>query len=116
MRTTLHFNAFYLRLKLRTKKIIDLSVQYSRSEAVFCVCEREDIKKKMVLFGHILLLCLLIMSNFYLVNEKQRLDFGSRTHRTPEMSAMHQDTSSDLRVVYEKLKSILEVQFFFVLV
>ncbi|XP_047942473.1 hexokinase-1-like [Salvia hispanica] len=29
--------------------------------------------------------------------------------RTPEMSAMHQDTSSDLRVVYEKLKSILEI-------
>ncbi|KAG6415803.1 hypothetical protein SASPL_123221 [Salvia splendens] len=33
--------------------------------------------------------------------------------RTPEMSAMHQDTSSDLRVVYEKLKIILEVQFVF---
>ncbi|CAA0822391.1 Hexokinase-1 [Striga hermonthica] len=29
--------------------------------------------------------------------------------RTPEMSAMHQDTSSDLRVVDEKLKNILEV-------
>ncbi|KAL6563277.1 hexokinase A [Orobanche hederae] len=29
--------------------------------------------------------------------------------RTPEMSAMHQDTSSDLRVVDEKLKNIFEV-------
>ncbi|KAK6128003.1 hypothetical protein DH2020_038250 [Rehmannia glutinosa] len=29
--------------------------------------------------------------------------------RTPEMSAMHQDTSSDLRVVDEKLKNILEI-------
>ncbi|KAH6801495.1 hexokinase 1 [Perilla frutescens var. hirtella] len=29
--------------------------------------------------------------------------------RTPEMSAMHQDTSSDLKVVDEKLKSILEI-------
>ncbi|KAG9141128.1 hypothetical protein Leryth_001626 [Lithospermum erythrorhizon] len=29
--------------------------------------------------------------------------------RTPEMSAMHHDTSSDLRVVGEKLKKILEV-------
>lgn len=44
--------------------------------------------------------------------EKQRLDLDP-ARRTPEMSAMHQDTSSDLRVVYEKLKIILEVEFVF---
>ncbi|KAL3639750.1 hexokinase A [Castilleja foliolosa] len=40
------------------------------------------------------------------VPPKLRLPFMLRT---PEMSAMHQDTSSDLRVVDEKLKNILEI-------
>lgn len=58
------------------------------------------------------------MSNLYLVlrnlkNEGLILD---PIRRTPEMSAMHQDTSSDLKVVDEKLKSILEVQCVSVLV
>jgi len=30
-------------------------------------------------------------------------------YRTPDMSAIHQDTSSDLKVVGNKLKDILEV-------
>lgn len=30
-------------------------------------------------------------------------------YRTPDMSAMHQDTSSDLKVVGNKLRDILEV-------
>ena len=34
---------------------------------------------------------------------------SSEICRTPDMSAMHHDTSSDLKVVDNKLKNILEV-------
>ena len=39
-----------------------------------------------------------------------RLVYAQKNCRTPHMSAMHHDTSPDLKVVGSKLKDILEVR------
>ena len=49
---------------------------------------------------------------FYCVQDLQKSNIWVLfTCRTPVMSAMHQDTSPDLKVVANKLKDILEVYF-----